>query len=68
MTDGQWKKSNNNPELPPDMKKVVSHLKAIQIFLEKKLKEDQLSIDRLNMELEKVKAQAEQAQKENEDG
>lgn len=63
MTDDQWKKPNTNPNLPPDLKKMVSNLQALQQFLENKILEDQASIDRLEMELEKVKAQN-QAQKE----
>ena len=67
MTEKKWNQPNNNPNLPPDMKKVVSNLQALQSFLENKILEDQVSIDRLEMELKKVQAQA-QAQKEQENG
>ena len=67
MTDQKWNQTKKNPELPPDLKKMVSNLQALQQFLENKILEDQASIDRLEMELEKVKAQN-QAQKEKEDG
>lgn len=67
MTEKKWNESNQNPNLPPEMKKMVSNLQALQQFLEKKINEDKAAIDRLNMELEKVKAQA-QAQKEQENG
>ena len=65
MTEKKWNESNQDPNLPPEMKKMVSNLQALQQFLEKKINEDKAAIDRLNMELEKVKAQA---QKEQENG
>ena len=67
MAEQKWNQTKKKPELPPDMKKFVSNLQELQKFLENKMLEDQASIDRLEMELEKVKAQN-QAQKEKEDG
>jgi len=67
MSKEQWNQTNKQPDLTPEMKKTVSNLQALQSFLENKMREDQVSIDRLEMELKKVQAQA-QAQKEQEEG